>query len=48
MKRQMKLVFEQMNQWRLRKIMPTEEGDRKEGLERVSAKTPQGNEPFGC
>lgn len=24
------------------------EHNRKEGLEVVSAKTPQGNEPFGC
>lgn len=41
MKRQMKLVFEQMKEWRLRKITPIEEGNITEGLEVVSAKTPQ-------
>lgn len=37
-----------MKEWRIRKITPIEEGDRKQGLEAVSAKTPPGNEPFGC
>lgn len=49
MKTQIKLVYELIKERKLGKVTPIEEGDnRNEGLQMVTAKISQGNEPFSC